>query len=308
MNKFIKTLFAAVAIFSLASCLKDDKFDDNITGHDLSDVPKIIEIGFINEPVHEKSTALDFVNTPVDATLFFVRLAANEVATEDITVTLDSTGAYSKIVAAHPTYKVLPGAFYTYGVPTFKVVIPKGERQSAPFKITTNASRFDPSTTYALYFKIVSVDKPGYIISGNFGEFISILSAKNSYDGIYQVVSGYVQRYSAPGVPTTDALNGPLAGNRDVYLITLGAYSNSINFLEWSGGGGIGGIDNLRLTVDPVTNLVTVTSLGNATLTNWAGKINDYNPATKTFRLAFRWNPAGSTREYEIVLKYKGPR
>jgi hypothetical protein len=309
MYKFIKFLFAAIAVFALASCLKDDKFDDNITGHDLSDVPKVIEIGYIDEPVHEKSVALDFIDASVNAEMFYIRLAAGEVASEDITVTIDSTGAYSKLLAAHPTYKLMPASFYTYETPTFKVVIPKGERQSAPFRIKTNASRFDPSTTYGLYFRIVSVDKPGYVISQNFGEFISIFSAKNSYDGVYSVVSGQVQRYTAPGVPTVgDALNGSLAGNRDVVLITLGAYTNSINFLEWHGGGGIGGIDNLRLTVDPVTNNVTVSALGNATLANWIGKVNKYDPATRTFTLNFDWNQTANRREYSIIFKYIGPR
>jgi hypothetical protein len=70
----------------------------------------------------------------------------------------------------------------------------------------------------------------------------------------------------------------------------------------------VAGIDGLTVFVDPVTKLVNMTSVQNLTLTNWAGKPNDYNPATKTFRISMRWNPTGNTREYEIVLKYKGPR
>jgi len=77
---------------------------------------------------------------------------------------------------------------------------------------------------------------------------------------------------------------------------------------RWSGNGGIGGIDGLRMAVNGTTNQVTWSCAGNATLTNWAGRANNYDPATKTFNLNFRWNPATTTREYSVVLRYKSPR
>jgi hypothetical protein len=308
MNKLIKFLFAAVAIFSLASCLKDKNYDDNITGHDLSDVSKIIELGVIAEPGHARSLAFDLTDAQLNPVLFYVRLASGQPATEDITITLDTTGAYSKVAAAGAT--LFPASFYTHDVPSFKIVIPKGSTETA-VRIKTNAIQFNPAATYALYFKIASVDKPGYVISQNFGEYITKMSAKNQYDGVYSVISGFVQRYTNPTTPTVgDALNGPLSSvNPDVILVTTGAFSNLITNLTWSGGtSGIAGIDNLSLTVDPVTNNVTLAAAGNATLRNWPGKVNKYDPVTKTFTLNFEWNPTANRREMSIVLTYKGPR
>jgi hypothetical protein len=137
------------------------------------------------------------------------------------------------------------------------------------------------------------------------------MNAKNPYDGMYKVIGGQVQRYTAPGAPEVGgSLNGPLAGNQDVTLTTIDANTVEITGLQWAkgSGSGVAGIDNLRATVDPVTNLVTMRSLGNATLTNWSGKVNRYDPATKTFNLAFDWNQTANRREYEIVLKYDRPR
>ena len=86
--------------------------------------------------------------------------------------------------------------------------------------------------------------------------------------------------------------------------------SSQVGALQWAFGNNsnVAGINGLSIAIDPVTNLVTMTSAANATLTNWAGHENKYDPLTQTFYLAFRWNPATSVREYEIVLKYKGPK
>jgi Domain of unknown function (DUF1735) len=184
MKKFIKLIFAASFVVSLASCLKDKDYDNNVLGHNLSSVPKIIEVGYINEPIHLKTVGLDFEDKAVQPIAFYVRLAGTEVASEDITVTLDTTGAYAKVTGAG--YVLLPGSFYTHAVPSFNIVIAKGTRETA-VSIKTNAINFDPSTTYGLYFKIKSVDKSGYNISGNYGDFMTLFGAKNKFDGTYKL-------------------------------------------------------------------------------------------------------------------------
>jgi hypothetical protein len=75
----------------------------------------------------------------------------------------------------------------------------------------------------------------------------------------------------------------------------------------WANGTAIGGIDNTYLTVDPVTNLVTMAS-SNATLKNTVGKVNKYDPAAKTFTLAFDWGTPPDTRVVTMTLTYTGPR
>lgn len=225
----------------------------------------------------------------------------------------DDTAA---VRTANAAYKILPAAWYTIGATTpktggsggtFNVTMNPGEF-AKPILITIpDATLLDPSTLYGLGFTITTADANGIISAVK--TVVLEIGAKNAYDGIYSYVSGLVTRYTAPGVPQGDALSGPLGpANPDVTMSTVGAYIVELTGHSWVGGGGMGGIDNLRATVDPATNLVTMQALGNATLTNWAGKVNKYDPATKTFTLAFRWNPTSTVREYEAVLKYKGPR
>lgn len=218
---------------------------------------------------------------------------------------------------AHGTnYIELPAASYTLSPDISTVTFAPGEDVKT-VRIRVDKSSLSLSNQYALGFKITSVG-PGAEISTAYRSAVYSIGIKNKYDGVYSVESGVVTRYSAPGVPSGDAFSGSVAGNPDVKLITSGP--NSVNFpiatagvaggaLGWAGGAvAVAGIDGLRITVDPVTNLVTMSSAGNATLGNWAGHVNKYDPATQTFYLAFAWNPLTTPREYEVVLKYKGPR
>ena len=92
-------------------------------------------------------------------------------------------------------------------------------------------------------------------------------------------------------------------------LTTYDANTVELVNMQWSNkGGGVGGIDHTLATLDPATNLVSMSSLGNASLKNWPGKENKYDPATKTYTLNFHWNPTANVREMTLVLKYKGPR
>ena len=165
----------------------------------------------------------------------------------------------------------------------------------------------DPSTKYGLGFTITTVDDNGKISATN--TTVIEIGAKNAYDGIYSVASGLTTRYTAPGVPANDALSGSLAGNPDMVMSTTGAYTVYMSGEQWANSsGGVGGVDPIYITVDPTTNLTTAISNTNGTLGNWAGHTNKYDPVTKTFYIAMRWNPTANVREYEVVLKYKGPR
>ncbi|HMI79481.1 MAG TPA: hypothetical protein VK484_11860, partial [Ferruginibacter sp.] len=203
---------------------------------------------------------------------------------------------------------------------TFTFTFKPGEFAKQIYVIIPNATLLDPSALYGLGFTITSADAGGIITQKS---VVVEIGAKNAYDGIYSYVSGFVQRYTAPGVPEVGLLNGPLGPlNADIIMATIGANTVEIppagqaGSLTWSYNTmplqGVAGIDGLKLTVDPVTNLVNAVSTGyatsNATFGNWLGHTNSYAPGTKTFTLAWRWNPATTTREYEVVLKYKGPR
>ncbi|WP_412466680.1 hypothetical protein [Pedobacter sp. KLB.chiD] len=141
--------------------------------------------------------------------------------------------------------------------------------------------------------------------------FNKTVSAKNTYDGLCVMQTGsFVQRYSNPTTPTTgDAPNGNTSTNPDVTLTTVGATNLEITNLRWAGGSsGVAGIDNLRLTVNPLTNLFTMSSLGTPTLANVPWPVNKYDPATRTFTLNFDWNQTAAKRIYGLNIKYSGVR
>ncbi len=299
-NKFLLSLLAGSVL--LSSCLKDEKVTDMVYGLEGVENIKIVEIH--DGPDHTFSYDSD--PNAADYEIFEVRLTAP--AANDVVVTLEEDQALIDDYQTehHTNYTKLPSNLYTLN--GLSVTIPKG---SISKKVTINMKTADliVGGPFILGYKIKSATDPAYLVSGNYNSFVAVLGAKNKYDGSYSVESGTVTRYTAPGVPANDALSGSVAGNANVSLVTIGPNTFEIQGLQWAKNqGGVGGINNLRGTVDPATNLVTMFALGNATLANWAGHENKYDPATKTFHLAFRWNPTSTTREYEMVIKYSRPR
>ena len=308
-------VLSAVAL-GLSSCIKND----------------IKELG------NAGSTFLKFLEAP-DNRIFFepftgvrnvslisIRRDANSSAELNKAVTVNlrvDTAAIRAYNVAHPndTYELLPDSLVTLsgsgitktGNLTYQAQFNAGEF-AKDFMVGLNGSKWDLSKKYTMPFVI---DNPGGLkVSADKGRATAFISIKNEWDGIYSVEGGFVIRYTAPGAPAGDALSGDVAGNPDVALVTSGPTTLAVTGnggpvgLQWANGNnsGVAGIDNLRMTVDPATNLVTMFSLGNATLANWEDKENRYDPATKTFYLNFRWNPTSNRREYSVILKYKGPR
>ena len=252
-----------------------------------------------------------------DVSLFSLRKDAPSSvelnAATPVKVKLNPTLLSDYNTAHNDTYELLPDSLYTLD-PT---IVKSGQVYTMTmnpgafakeFGIKLNGAKWDLAHKYALGFSID--DASGKTISADRKDVLVLISIKNKYDGIYSVVSGNVQRYVGPVTPEVGTLNGSLAGNPDVALSTVGPNTVEITNLRWANTqpNGIAGIDNLRATIDGATNLVTMFALGNASLTNWGGHENKYDPSTKTFYLAFFWNPTGNRREYEVVLKYKGPR
>jgi hypothetical protein len=271
------------------------------------------------------SKPIDFVSTPTKILALEVRRDIPNPTELNTTMHVTVKDDLAAVTAAGRT--LLPAAWYTIGAETprtggvggnYNITMAPGEFSKSLYITVPDATLMDPSVIYALGFTITAADDNGVISYQK--SIIVEIGAKNPYDGIYSYVSGLVTRYTAPGVPAGDALSGPLGpANPDIVMSTTGA--RTVDFggaggpvgLTWSGPmTGVAGIDGLHLTVDPATNLTNAVSSGlptsNATFGNWAGHVNKYDPATRTFTLAFRWNPATTTREYEVVLKYKGPR
>ncbi len=315
--KFLFILCSFLVSLGIISCIKDDVVP-------VGDAGKTF-VKFYDAP--EKSFFYFPFNNIQDATVFNVRRDPNSESSlnkaQSITVKLDPQVITDYNTENGTDYELLPANFYTYNFESGMSVV------GSDFTINYAAGEFaknlnikidgaqwtDVTKKYALAYVLTSAG--GNTLSTARDTMITFFGIKNEWEGIYSVVSGTVTRYTAPGVPAGDALSGDLAGNPDVILSTSGATSLSVppsssqvGALQWAFGNNsnVAGINGLSIAIDPVTNLVTMTSAANATLTNWAGHENKYDPLTQTFYLAFRWNPATNVREYEIVLKYKGPK
>ena len=307
-SKYKIPTLIAFAVFSLSSCLKDEGFENGTYGMGGFAGGTFIAVPAASSSPFSIALESKSGNQPLE--LFSVNYENVDKAPEDITVTFAKDDA---AVTAVGGLTLLPASVLTFTSANPTVVIKQGTRVSPNFVCQINTGTLDPTKNYGMAFTISSVSKSGVAIAKNLKTVVYKIALKNQWDGIYTVVSGLVTRYNSPGVPANDALSGSLAGNSDVYLITSGVSEVDIpasgnGSFRWSGNGGIGGIDGLRMAINPATNLVTWSCSGNATLTNWAGKVNNYVPATKTFTLNFRWNPAAATREYTVVLKYKSKR
>jgi hypothetical protein len=312
---------AAAAMFSLIFTACDKANVATPMGDAGQTLVKILGGG---TPAAIAKKPIDFVATPF--TMVGVELRRDVVSEAELAKTMVITVKDDTAAVTAAGYLKFPPAWHSVTIAngvkaggeggTWTVTFNPGEFSKTVYITIPNATLLNPSALYGLGFTILTSDA-GSKLSTQKSAIVEI-GAKNPYDGIYSVVSGLVTRYTAPGVPAGDAISGSLAGNPDVYMITTGAYRCNIPPVSTPGGlywanaavnnSMVAGIDGTSATVDPATNLVTMASAGNATLTNWAGKTNNYVPSTKTFNLAFRWNPTSNVREYEIELKFKAPR
>lgn len=300
------------------SCRKDKFLDDTEeTKESGTTYVKVLE-------GPQKSVFLDAMPGIGTINVFNIRKDAASQAMLNTSTKVTLTAAPELIAAynaANPvggvanTYETLPDGIFTAGEGLTKTATGYTLNFNAgdfakDFKINLNFGLFDFSKKYALAFKITDAENAKVTPSSQ-KQIIALISVKNAYDGIYACVTGTVQRFSAPGVPTVnDALNGTMAGNPDVTVATVNSTTVLISNLRWFGGtSSIAGIDNLQAIIDPATNLVTMRALGNATLANTPGAVNKYDPATKTFTLNFTWNPTANVRTVtDLTLKYKASR
>lgn len=315
MKKYINIALLILLTGSLSSCLKD-KYDA------LNPVnsPSVVE--FKNPDVISTLTPAGSLysmysrSLPSQETIdvtYTVQLSGSEPAAQDVTLTL---GADPEAVAKfntdqklkNPTwtnYDLPDASLYSFKEPT--AVIKAGTR-SVDVVVSYKTVKFDFSKNYVFPLAIKTTNFG--TVSKNFGTILLNISPKNIYDGIYSIEEGSVVNRYTNNVPNTgDALMGSLVGkpNRSLATVSGNAYTLSLTPV-WANGGSVGGIDNLQIRVDQTTNEVTMVSLGNATLKNTVGKVNKYDPTTKTFTLNFDWSPGAASRDMSLILKYVGPR
>jgi hypothetical protein len=311
MKKYIiQSIALLLGVSSLTSCLKDDSLVlDPAKGHNVIEFANPAQIAVIGSPYAMYVFSYELADKPsLPITVSYSGPEQN--APQDISVNIAvgtdaSITAYNTAQNGH--YVMMSPSNYAF---TGATVVIKAGTSKATFNIPFDPSKFDLSKQEVLPLTITSASSG--IVSGNFGTILLNVNAKNLYDGIFSMEEGsFVQRYAAgkPTDPAVDGLNGSLAENDDITLSTISANTVQISNLKWHGNSsGVGGIDNLQVTVDPATNLVTMRSISNTTLANIAGKVNKWDPATKTLTLNFDWNQATNKREMGLVIKFKAKR
>ncbi|WP_316799098.1 BT_3987 domain-containing protein [Pedobacter frigidisoli] len=288
MKKYSIILSLGLLTMGLTSCLKDDLVSDQKYGMINVDAYKVAQLPSTAKAfsllLENKTTVLDFVE---------VNLAASEPAEEDVVVTLSIDQTDAKISAYNTANGAslvrFPSAKYT--LPNaLKVTIPKGSR-SGFLKLSFNQQDLDPAHPYALAFNIVSVDKPGYVVSGNNNTTLARISAKNAYEGAYTANGFFTHPVASSSRAITNRAKSLTTVNATTSRIELGDLGTSSYYMY------------IRVNADnSVTILPDPTAVAGAQDV-FATGINSYNPTTKTFTLNYAYNVAAPRIINEVVKK-----
>lgn len=318
MKKYFNIALLILLAGSLSSCLKD-KY--NALDPDKS--PSVVEFknpDFISTLTPAGSLYSMYSRSlPSQASIditYTVQLSGGGPASQDVNVALGTDpDAVAKFNTdqklknpAWVNYDLPDASLYSVKTPTATI---KAGTRSTDIVVSYKTASFDFSKKYVFPIAIKSTNVG--TVSKNFGTILLNISPKNIYDGVYSFEAGsLLNRYTDGVLNTNDALMGTLVGLPNRSLATVAGNSFTLALTPvWASGAAVGGIDNLQIVVNETTNEVTMKALGNTSLRNIAGKVNKYDPATKTFTLNFEWGQTSTTpptRDITMVLKYVGPR
>lgn len=190
MNRFLKLSIATLFIgFTFSGCLKDKDYDKGLiqSVHDDGKTnQKILEVQLTATATSNfLFTSFDALNHDTTINVIPIVLANKDVAPEDINITLSAKPQliddYNN--ANSTAYTVPAASMYSILNQNNVVTISKGSHVGY-LKMKIKPADF-LGQDWALAFAITSVDKPGYIISGNLNEGIFAFGIKNKYDGRY---------------------------------------------------------------------------------------------------------------------------
>lgn len=308
MKKYTSQLLLISSLFILMTgCLKDEAFDNGTIQSVRNTGPEI-------KPVEIKLTATNtsnfFVlgvnNSANDTTvnLMPINLATAAPAPEDlhITISLDEELVNDYNTEHGTSYAIPPASLYN--IVSNEAVIPKGSN-TGYVQIKLKPSDFIGGN-WALGFKIDGIKEAGYTVSGNLSKGMTVIVIKNAYDGKYNS-TGYFYHPSA---------RRPLEQTKE--LSTVSENSVACGFGDLGGSGYVA-----LLTVDPVTNKVTVSDYSTGIpivgfdnglpasnpgyTPQWSGSSqcnNTYDPATKTFYIRMGYvGPTGWRVSEEILVR-----
>jgi len=308
----------ALLILVLSGCLKDERYEDYQMGINVTDVPAVALTEASKSPVVQGVTA---AATPVVVNGPLITLEASKSASADVHITL----AYDQALVTAAGLTPLPAG--TFSLSTLAPVIAAGGNSVQDLKLTvTNSTALDPSLTYGVGIKIVSVDQ-GYQIAGNGKTVVFALAIKNRYDGIYELTLR-LDGWEAYGIGSGVAEVYP----DEVHLITAGPNGVVTNMPTWGASGplqpgwtgGAGSISGetvfgaaspkyfFDLTTNKATSVVNTLpddGRGRAFLLDPASTTSGFNPTTKEIKLEyFMKQNTRPDMKIQAVFKYLGPR
>ncbi len=210
MKTIYRIIVAALLLFGVSSCLKDQSILDSSGTNNVIQFSNIGNIGSASaSPVPFFTKSYDVV--PLDSLVLIVNYAGADYAPEDITVNIslnnDLLPQYNEF--ANQSFEALPSSVYS--LRSSQVTIRKGEKD-ARFVVDLMPEDFDFEASYALGFTISSSSSG--VISGNWGNVVVGISAKNKLDGVYEVTGSLAH-----------ATNSSISGlyPKNIHLETLSA-------------------------------------------------------------------------------------
>jgi len=181
----IAIVATAISIFT-TGCLKDHEFIKGETQSTDGPETKVVEIKLTATNTSNFFTlVVNNSNNDTTVDLVPINLATANAAPEDLHVTVDLD---AELVNSYNDnngtgYETPPDNFYTIVNPV--VTIPKGSH-TGYVQIKFKPSDFIGGS-WAIGFKITSIQEQGYLISTNLSTGIASILVKNDYDGEYSV-------------------------------------------------------------------------------------------------------------------------
>jgi hypothetical protein len=317
----LNSLFKPVALLAagvvlLNSCDKVEKVE---TVGDAG--PTIVKIRGVDKTLIN----VNLVSTPQVLNMVDIRRDAANTAELNKTMTVvikDEPGAVSTYNTTHGTNFVpIPAALYTIDPSNpkvgsdYTVTLQPGEfAKNLKFNLPS-ALALDLNKQYAFGFSIKSVDAGGQI-SATDKTIVVEIGAKNQWDGVYRLKSKFFLHPTYGVFPgfESDKFELHTAGSSTMnkYWAEYAEYSQPFVIDATGALNRFGGL-SLQFIINPTTNAITITNNGPDNTTALeavtTGYNNRYDPATKTFYIAFGYrNAAGALRFWGDTLTYLRPR
>lgn len=295
-----------VMVLSLSSCLKDDMVDQDFSG-----VNKNFIGIFDYSPSSSStnSTSLGIVASDATAvlTLEVGYIGQGKSPGADVTIEFDPKVLEEYNAQSGDGLVLLQAG--DFEMPS-SVTIPAGQTK-VEFPVTLKPKTIvkTDADLFKLFGLPLRVTKGPEALSGNYSKHVIIVNVKNQYDGVFET-KGQITRNSATG---PDLTLGGHYKELESSLITKSPYEVWFDSQVWATGvaaGGLGdpGVNGVIFTVNPTTNKVTISCPANSGVKNTAGYDSRYDPATKTFYVAFDWGTAPLTRFAVDTLVRTGAR